>query len=208
MNWFEEKERVISKTVKEYEYALYMLKKNNIEEALNYLLLAAEPHNDEERYNWGVIYYNGIGVEKNYSKAIKWFELAAEKNYASAERALGWMFFKGEGVEKNEGKAMELLARAINHGCEDAGIKYIVGQGLLYGIHVEKDIDKGLYFLRDAANRKFDDNCRAAQRLLGELYFEGEYVDRDLKEAEKWLTMALENGENVTDLLEKVTSEL
>lgn len=209
MNSLEDEEKMISKKVAEYELALCFLKENNVEDAVKHLLLAVEPCNEMDRYNWGIIYYKGVGVEKDYAKALKWFELAAEKNYASAERILGWMYCNGEGVEKNEEKAAELFVRAVEHGYEDAATRYMAGQSFLYAISVEQDIDKGVQLLRKAANMERDENCRAAQRLLGELYYEGKLVERDLREAEKWLTIAAKNGsEDAAGLLEKVMSEL
>lgn len=204
-----EDEIKISKRVEKYEKALSLMDENNMEEAVQVLLKAIEPMNEQEIYNWGVIYFNGVGgVKKDYEKALKMFELAAGENYASAERALGWMYFQGKGVEKDETKGAKLLLRAYEQGVEDAGLLYVVGQMFLYALYVEEDIVKGIQLLKDAADKKYDENCSAAQCLLGQIYYEGKYIMRDLKEAEKWLIMAKNNGnEEARYLLEKLWNE-
>lgn len=206
--WMED-EIKISKRVEKYEKALSLMDENNMEEAVQVLLKAIEPMDEQEIYNWGVIYFNGVGgVKKDYEKALKMFELAAGENYASAERALGWMYFQGKGVEKDETKGAKLLLRAYEQGVEDAGLLYVVGQMFLYALHVEEDIVKGIQLLKDAADKKYDENCSAAQCLLGQIYYEGKYISRDLKEAEKWLIMAKNNGnEEARHLLEKLWNE-
>ncbi len=204
-----EDEIKISKRVEKYEKALSLMDENNMEEAVQVLLKAIEPMDEQEIYNWGVIYFNGVGgVKKDYEKALKMFELAAGENYASAERALGWMYFQGKGVEKDETKGAKLLLRAYEQGVEDAGLLYVVGQMFLYALYVEEDIVKGIQLLKDAADKKYDENCSAAQCLLGQIYYEGKYIMRDLKEAEKWLIMAKNNGnEEARYLLEKLWNE-
>lgn len=199
----------ISKRVENYEKAVSLMDENNMEEAVQILLQAIEPMDEQDTYNWGVIYYNAIGdVKKDYIKAFKMFEMAAEKNYASAERALGWMYYKGEGIEKNEVKAAEMFVRAYEHGAEDAGVLYMVGQCYIYAIYVEEDIFRGIQIIKDAANMGSDGNSCAAQCLLGKFYYEGKYISRDLEEAEKWLTMAENNGsEEAGHLLERLKNE-
>lgn len=204
-----EDEIKISKRVEKYEKALSLMNENNMEEAVQVLLKAIEPMDEQEIYNWGVMYYNGVGdVKKDYIKAFKMFEMAAEKNYASAERALGWMYYKGEGIEKNEGKAAEMFVRAYEHGVRDAGVMYMVGQCYLYAIYVEEDIFRGIQMIKDAANMVYDGECFAAQCLLGQIYYEGKYITRDLKKAKIWLTIAKDNGsEEAMYLLEKLWNE-
>lgn len=206
--WMED-EIKISKRVENYEKALSLMDENNMEEAVQILLQAIEPMDEQDTYNWGVIYYNAIGdVKKDYIKAFKMFEMAAEKNYASAERALGWMYYKGEGIEKNEVKAAEMFVRAYEHGARDAGVMYMVGQCYLYAIYVEEDIFRGIQIIKDAANMGSDGNCFAAQCLLGKIYYEGKYITRNIKEAEKWLIMAKNNGsEEASQLLEQMEKE-
>ena len=209
MNWIEEKEVIISETIVQYERALLALEGNNVDEAISYFRLAAEPHSAEEKYNWGVIYYNGIGVSKDFIKAFKWVELAAKEHYLSAERLLGWMYYNGEGVDKSDEKAAELFVRAAKNGVNCAATLYMAGRCYLYGISVEKNIDEGMQLLEKAAEMHMDENCRVAQRLLGEIYYEGKYAERDLKAAEKWLLQAIKNrSTDAAELLDKIRVEL
>ena len=49
----------------------------------------------------GVIYLNGLNVEKNYKKAKKYFIKAKDLGSKSAEFNLGWMALSGLGEEIN-----------------------------------------------------------------------------------------------------------
>ena len=47
------------------------------------------------------MYYNGLGVEKDYQKAKEWYEKAAAQGNARAQTNLGDMYYNGEGVSQN-----------------------------------------------------------------------------------------------------------
>ena len=41
------------------------------------------------QYNLGRMYFNGQGVDQDYTEAHKWFSLAAVQDYAPAQNSLG-----------------------------------------------------------------------------------------------------------------------
>ena len=51
---------------------------------------------------FGVMYYNGWGVPKDYKKAMEWYTKAAGQGFALAQFNLGLMYGKGWGVPKDD----------------------------------------------------------------------------------------------------------
>jgi TPR repeat protein len=49
----------------------------------------------------GGMYYNGQGVQRNYTEARKWVRKAAERGYAPAQAYLGIMYWNGQGVPRD-----------------------------------------------------------------------------------------------------------
>lgn len=58
----------------------------------------------------GVLYYEGLGVERDYGEAIRRFEAATEYQ-ADAKYHLALCYLHGHGVKKDEGKAFEILLK-------------------------------------------------------------------------------------------------
>ena len=62
----------------------------------------------------GKIYYNGIGITRNYQQAFKWFEKAAEQNHPESQIFLGTMYERGLGVSVNKIEAYKWFSIAAN----------------------------------------------------------------------------------------------
>lgn len=60
----------------------------------------------------GIIYENGLGVEKNYAMAMGWFEESAALNNTTAMSNLGFMYGNGLGVEQDYNEAMKWYNKA------------------------------------------------------------------------------------------------
>ena len=61
-------------------------------------------------------YFNGIGMDINYSKAFNIFFELVNKNYKDAVYYLGICYLKGLGTEKNYTEAINLLEKANIEG--------------------------------------------------------------------------------------------
>ncbi len=69
----------------------------------------------------GVIYENGLGVEKNMNQAIVHYEFAAQKGLVSAQHKLGALYYHGKGgVPKDLKKARRWLRKAAAQGSREA----------------------------------------------------------------------------------------
>lgn len=64
----------------------------------------------------GLLYADGLGVEKNYRLAAACFNKAAEQEDAEALHNLALLYLKGEGVRRNIQKAMLFFERAARLG--------------------------------------------------------------------------------------------
>ncbi len=49
----------------------------------------------------GMLYYLGLGVDKDFSKSFEWYRLSAKSGNAQAQWNLGSMYASGLGVEEN-----------------------------------------------------------------------------------------------------------
>ena len=84
--------------------------------------------------NLGALYYNGVGVPKDYKTAAELFRQAASSGHAGAQRNLGVALYYGHGVAKDEGAALDWLGKASEQvnfvGCvysSDRALKFQVG---------------------------------------------------------------------------------
>jgi len=82
-------------------------------------------------YFMGVIFEEGIGVEKDYKKAKEWFEKTIKNNAKHIENAyerLAWYHFYGKdyGFERNKELGIEYMKKAVSLNCPIAkdNLKY------------------------------------------------------------------------------------
>jgi TPR repeat protein len=54
----------------------------------------------------GVLYANGLGVERDDAEALRWFHAAADKGDANGEYNMGVMYRDGRGVAKDDTEAV------------------------------------------------------------------------------------------------------
>ena len=97
------------------------------------------------------------------------------------------MYFCRWGVE-SDAKAVEYLQRMVDSGNVWANtplaLVYINNQAEL------KDVDRGLKMLNDMALKEDG----SAMCMLGQIYYEGKVVSRDLSKAAHWLKKAADRG--------------
>lgn len=85
------------------------------------------------RYNLGVLYQQGMGVEKNISQAIGWYKAAAKLDHPEAQYNLGIAYIEGTGTPYNPGKAAMYFEQAADAGIVEAAynLGLILENGLL-----------------------------------------------------------------------------
>ena len=100
----------------------------------------------------GLLYYSGVGLEKNYQSALHWFKIAAEKGHPGANYMLGKIFLSGIGVKTDIPLAVQYLEKASENG--DSSAQAILGQLYYEGTGIEKDYEKAAFFFRKSAENK------------------------------------------------------
>lgn len=81
-----------------YKLGKCFLEGKNYDEALPWIRQAAEQGNSFGVNALGVMYLDGLSVNKDYTTALKWISQAAEQGNVNAYHNLGWMYENGKGV--------------------------------------------------------------------------------------------------------------
>jgi TPR repeat protein len=166
----------------------------------------------ELKYNLGVRYHNGRGVEQDYTKAKEWYEKALQKSdwlvdteiESEAQFNLGTLYYDGLGVEQNYKKAFEWYQKAAERGHTRAqynlSVIYYKGQGL------KKDIVKAIKWLEESAKQ----GDIEAQYELGTMLYYGKEVKKDTAKAKKYLEKVLYKQRYLSspDKIEQLTKML
>ncbi len=118
----------------------------------------------------GMLYQNGLGVEKDIKVAIYWLEKAAAQGLKEAENYLGHLYLDGKVVEKDVDKAEKWLLAAARHGELEAQVHL----GLMYvdDRAAKKDIKSAEIWLRAAALRDSEEAKIALEKIPGVKTFE------------------------------------
>ena len=186
--------------------------KANLREAVNWYRKAAEQGMSEAQYLLGKCYCDGAGVRKDEAEALSWYLKAAEQRHTNALEAihnlantsnpeilmvLGTLYNKGTVVPVDQDKAVQCFLLAAEQGRTD-GIDALVAQAKAGNQMACQAIRQ----LADGGNRKawnyiasLAEQDRAdAQFYLGECYYNGVVVSKNVAEAVKWYRKAAEQG--------------
>lgn len=129
----------------------------------------------------GELYAQGIGVDKDTKKALKYYQLSAKNGNMDACLAAARIYEK----EQSYPEAFKLYASIADrnyHAC------YKVGEYLVKGLGTRVDKAKAAGYLSQAA----ENNIPNAMILLGDLYYQGDGVEKDMgKAVELYKTAAL-----------------
>jgi TPR repeat protein len=144
------------------------------------------------QFRLGAAYFDGQGVPREYETALKWWLTAADQGNAPAQYYIGTMYENGTGVVQDYAVAINWYQKAAEG--------YALAQNSLGAIHargrgVKQDYAEAANWYRKAAQR----GCVEAQCNLALLYCAGDGVPLDQVMAYTWLSIAVENGLNLTE---------
>ena len=140
-------------------------------------------------------YYNGDGVEKDFTQAAAWYEKAAKQGYAQGEYFIGYCYYAGEGVPQDYVKAAEWYMKAAGQGHAKAQRK--LGYCFYFAEGVKQDFYKAVeWFIKSA-----EQNDLFAQYMLGFCYYSGEGLEQDYKQAVYWFDKSAEQGESSSQFM-------
>ena len=123
----------------------------------------AEQGDAGAQYSLGLLYHNGLGVERHRVTAAKWYVRAAEGGNADAQKAVGDLYAEGFWGKRDHAKAAQWYEFAAQQGPIEAQRK--LGVLLADGKGVPRDIDMARSWLQIAA----DQGDAVAQKRLGKL---------------------------------------
>ena len=129
-------------------------------------------------------HFYGLGVKKSYKLAHDYTHEAIRRGSSNARLFFSLFYLLGYGVEVNLDKAYDLIYDHLIK--ENAYAQYIVGNIYLR----TNQIDKGVHYLSLAANNGLIE----AANLLGSIYLNGDFVNKDEKLCKKWYSLAVKQG--------------
>ena len=121
-----------------WDEGLAASKAGDHEKAFEELIPLAEGGHGSAQSMIGVMYYNGEGVEQDYSAAAVWLNLAANQGYSVAQYNLGVMYDMGQGVEQDFNQAFRWYDQAARQG--HANAQFNLGAMYSSGDGVERDL--------------------------------------------------------------------
>ena len=123
---------------------------------------ARNPSADQD-HKRGLLFYKGIGVDKDFKKAAQWFGQAAKKGHAGAQYNLGIMSYLGQGVPQDYTQAVTWFEKAGEQ--DHAGAQYNLGFLFYEGKGVKKDDLQAYMWIDRSANLGDDKAIRARDTL-------------------------------------------
>ncbi len=147
---------------------------------------AAEAGHAEAQFDLGILYAQGLGVQRDLSEAAKWYRKAAEQGNAEAEFALGQMYSRGWGAPRDNTDAIRWMQMANDPASDGPPTDW----ALVGGYGMEKDQKQAAYWYQKAAEQGHAE----AQFNLARLYATGQGVPRDQEQALRWVRAAASQG--------------
>ena len=136
----------------------------------------------------GLLFRDGLGVEKNTQHAFNWINKAANRGDLEAQYALGRIYETGDGVTQDPVQAVAWFLKSAAQGFALAqnsiGLAYEFGRG------IPENLNEALTWYRRAASQGHS----LSEFNLGRYYYFGIGVPADYGEAKKWLMVAADKG--------------
>lgn len=139
--------------------------------------------------NEGVVGIEGCETKQCQSQ-FKEFRKLARNGSPRAQLTIAGMYYAGYGVERDVKQALNWFRKAAKFGGVSFGT-YRAGMIYLFDKEVEQNIEKGVEFLKRAAEA---DHPQAAW-VLANLYIGGKLVEKDMMEGFKWLQLGAKLGD-------------
>lgn len=182
--------------------------KVNPDEVIIELVVAGNPVDPNLQYKLGEMFFTN--KEKDISKAVFWFQKAAEQKHMKAQYALGIIYITGRDISTNVAKGFKWLHAAAEQGHHQA--QYDLAKFYMEGLIVQRNFEEaGKWFQKVANHTHVKFTSKTAQSLakqfvaasqgdrlakfrIGSLYYFGDGIDQDFKQASMWYKLAANSG--------------
>jgi len=166
--------------------------KTNDNQAYLWLRKTAEQNHGVANFFLGICYQGGIGTQKNNELAFTCFKMATEQDCRNAYYLLAHCYREGKGCQQNDLLAFEWFKNAAEQGIFNA--QWYLACCYFYGKGVEKNTIiaiEGFTKVAEQVNHFFLNPSMVAVAaeaclLLGELYDQGNIVEKNKELAIKW----------------------
>ncbi len=74
----------------------------------------------DAQFQLGTLFYQGKGVQQDYTQAFLWYRRAAQQGNSDAQYSLGNMYLMGEGIKQDDYQARQWYEKAAEQGHESA----------------------------------------------------------------------------------------
>ena len=192
------------------------------ETAAYWFSLAAEKGNMAAKYQLGLLYLNGEGVEEDLQKGKLLLEQAAENGNVEAQYNLAVMYLDGHGVEQNNEYAIFWLQKAASQGSEIAikALNSIIKKQAENTVNYNSQNAAELYQLITAEQqrRESTNNINSNNQLLHQLIVaerqrrrnpnQGSRTNNNDQPLSRWITAEPQPGENANQGIRKYSNEI
>jgi TPR repeat protein len=138
------------------------------------------------QWKLGLKYENGTEITKDLQQSFRWFKQSALRGSAIGQHRLALAYAAAWGVKKNAELAIKWWMESAEKNCSYAqgslARRYEIGDG------VEKNPAAALLLYEKSATGT--NPWSQAQFRLGELYYDGIYVEQDYLKAAEWFARA------------------
>ncbi len=176
------------------------------------------------RFNLGMAYYNGDGVNQDSVKAAQWLQVAEKQNFAEAQYVLGRLLTEGdENLPKNLSQGVHFLRKAAgqNHKLAKSYLEKLGSQGSDHATELRNNVGSSTspsmgdderiqlarkYYTGIGKAKDYDKAFQLllplaqggypeAARLVGLMKLSGKGTAKNPKEAKQWLSVAAQKGD-------------
>lgn len=167
--------------------------------ALEWFQKAADNGSVYGQFRMGWAYSQGEGVDKDLKLAVSWYRKAADNGDTAAMNNLAVCYARGEGVQQNLNEAFKLYDKASAKGNLLATINlammYEQGKGTVQDKKKAFELFHKIASCKDVFSSEEDKkNIAKATYNVGRMYFGGIGIDKNPKEAVKYLELAKDKG--------------
>ena len=163
-------------------------KSHKYHDAFKYFKASSELGFGHAQNNLGTCYYDGNGVEQDYTEAIKWYQKSAEQGYHWGQYNLGERYYNGDGVEQDYKEAMAWFEKSAQNNNSLA--QNALGNGYYNGLGINQDYYEAVKWYQKSAEQGY----HWGQYNLGERYYDGVGVEQDYIKAVRWFKKSAENN--------------
>lgn len=153
----------------------------DLKKGISHISSAIELGHPQAMFHMGMLYDNGIGVQRNALVANDWYRKARKAESPNKTKA---SYYKEKDSALEEVQHSEILKNLISQAENgNAKIQFQLAQIYDVGKLVSRNFDKALHWYKKAAINEYEE----AQFTLGYFYCRGIGVIKDPKIANEWL---------------------